>query len=114
MRFRVLVVQVVRCFEDGNVVHVSGKVDPADDVETINLELGLRDLQQIEQKLERNAKSRVKGSPAETEALEKAAAVLNDGFPLRSADLTPEEVCVDQADALSLSSFLLWTGWLTD
>ena len=82
----------MRCFEDGNVVHVAGKVDPADDVETINLELGLRDLQQIEQKLERNTKSRVKGSPAETEALEKAAAVLNDGLPLRSADLTPEEV----------------------
>lgn len=45
--------QVVRCFEDDDIVHVSGKVDPLDDIDVINLELALADLAQIEKRLER-------------------------------------------------------------
>ncbi|KAG1658050.1 hypothetical protein FOA52_008304, partial [Chlamydomonas sp. UWO 241] len=45
--------QVVRCFEDDDIIHVSGKVDPLEDIEVINLELALSDLGQIEKRLER-------------------------------------------------------------
>lgn len=56
--------QVVRCFEDDDIVHVSGKVDPLDDVDTINLELALADLAQIEKRLERLRKG--EGARGET------------------------------------------------
>jgi len=49
-------VQVVRCFEDDNVIHVAGKVDPTDDTDVINFELALADVAQIEKRLERFAK----------------------------------------------------------
>ena len=52
--------QVVRCFEDEDVHHVNGKVDPAEDVETINFELALADVSQIEKRLERLKKGRAK------------------------------------------------------
>jgi len=52
--------QVVRCFEDEDVHHVNGKVDPAEDAETINFELALADVAQIEKRLERLKKGRAK------------------------------------------------------
>ena len=52
--------QVVRCFEDADVHHVNGKVDPAEDAETINFELALADVAQIEKRLERLKKGRAK------------------------------------------------------
>lgn len=53
-------VQVVRCFEDKNVIHVAGKVDPVEDIDVINFELALSDITQIEKRLERIAKGRAK------------------------------------------------------
>lgn len=55
-----MILQVVRCFEDPDVHHVNGKVDPAEDVETINFELALADVTQIEKRLERLKKGRAK------------------------------------------------------
>ena len=52
--------QVVRCFEDKDVIHVAGKVDPVEDTDVINFELALADITQIEKRLERIAKGRVK------------------------------------------------------
>lgn len=52
--------QVVRCFEDADIHHVNGKVDPAEDAETINFELALADVTQIEKRLERLKKGRAK------------------------------------------------------
>ena len=52
--------QVVRCFEDENVIHVAGKVDPVEDTDVINFELALADITQIEKRLERIAKGRAK------------------------------------------------------
>ncbi len=52
--------QVVRCFEDEDVIHVNGTVDPAEDAETINFELALADVAQIEKRLERLKKGRAK------------------------------------------------------
>ncbi len=59
--------QVVRCFEDSNVVHVAGKVDPVADTDVINFELALADIAQIEKRQERLKKGRAK-TPEETAA----------------------------------------------
>ena len=52
--------QVVRCFEDENVVHVAGRVDPVEDIDVINFELALADISQIEKRLQRIGKGRAK------------------------------------------------------
>ena len=88
------IVQVVRCFEDGNVVHVSGKVDPLDDIAVINLELALADLSQVEKRMDRLHKSRGKATPAEQvefNALERIKASLSDAVAARSVELSDEE-----------------------
>ena len=84
------IVHVVRCFDDENVVHVDGSVDPIRDAELINLELILADLAQVEKRLERVKKDR-KADPKEAGALEKVAAVLNNDEPARNADLDEDE-----------------------
>eukprot|EP00586_Coscinodiscus_wailesii_P004052 CAMPEP_0172488928 /NCGR_PEP_ID=MMETSP1066-20121228/18652_1 /TAXON_ID=671091 /ORGANISM="Coscinodiscus wailesii, Strain CCMP2513" /LENGTH=364 /DNA_ID=CAMNT_0013256449 /DNA_START=233 /DNA_END=1327 /DNA_ORIENTATION=+ len=85
------IVHVVRCFEDENVIHVDGSVDPVRDAELINLELVLADLAQVEKRLEKVKKERSKGDPNEKSALEKIAAALNEDLPARSVDLDDEE-----------------------
>lgn len=86
------IVHVVRCFEDENVIHVDGTIDPVRDAELINLELALSDLAQAEKRLERAKKDLKKGGdPAEVSALEKIINVLNSDSPARNADLTEEE-----------------------
>jgi len=87
------IVHVVRCFEDDDIIHVAGSVDPARDIEVINLELGLADLDQVERKIDRTRKlaRTSKEAQLELEALEKINAVLNEGKPARQAQLTDEE-----------------------
>jgi len=85
------IVHVVRCFEDENVVHVDGSVDPLRDMEVINLELMLADLEQVEKRLARVAKERTKADPNEKAALEKLQAALLEGKAARSVDLSEEE-----------------------
>ena len=92
------IVQVVRCFEDPNVIHVSGRVNPLDDIEVINLELILADLQMAENtlsRLEKQAKGKKELQPA-VEFLKKAAEHLNQNLTLRTLPLTPEEEEVAQ------------------
>lgn len=87
------IVHVVRCFDDDDIIHVSGVVDPAQDIEVINLELALADLSQVEKRLER-AKKQSKGNKdlqVEIEVLEKIVALLNEGQPARQLTLTEEE-----------------------
>jgi GTP-binding protein YchF len=82
------IVHVVRCFDDPDVLHVMGSVDPVRDRDVIDLELALADLQQVEKRLDkarRTAKTGNKEAQAEVEALEQANAVLGEGKPLRSA-----------------------------
>lgn len=89
------IVHVVRCFEDDDVIHVSGSVDAVRDIEIINLELSLSDLSQVERRVSKSkSKSRVKGSedPNETTALAKLETALNDGKTARSIDLSDEEL----------------------
>lgn len=88
------IVHVVRCFDDDDIIHVSGSVDPVRDIEVINLELILSDLSQIERRIERTRKSArtSKEAQLELEALEKLTAGLNAGKAARHLDLTEEEL----------------------
>lgn len=98
------VIQVVRCFEDENIVHVEGSVDPIRDIETIQIELALADLASVEKRREkanRSAKSGDKAAKAEIDVLDKIQPVLENFQPIRSADLSDEE------RALVKSFFLL-------
>lgn len=75
------IIQVVRCFDDENTIHVAGKVNPIDDIETINTELALADMASVEKRLARitkQAKSGDKDSIAEEKVLNKLAELLND------------------------------------
>ncbi len=89
------IAHVVRCFENENVVHVSGRVDPVSDIEVINTELALADLLTVEKALARYAKAARAGGDKEAQrlvaVLEKALAGLNEGRPVRALDLYDEE-----------------------
>ncbi len=85
---------VVRCFEDDNVIHVANKVDPADDIDTINMELVLADMDSAEKaifRVSKKAKAGDKDAKAEIDVLEKVKAHLEQGLTLRQLDLSPEQ-----------------------
>ena len=87
------ILEVVRCFEDSNIVHVDGSVDPLRDIETINLELVFADLETIEKRLDR-ARKMLKADKKygfEVETLEKVKTALEAGKAARSLDYTDEE-----------------------
>ncbi|MBD1884489.1 redox-regulated ATPase YchF [Microcoleus vaginatus] len=87
------IVHVVRCFENDDIIHVAGSVDPIRDIDIINLELILADLAQIERRLERTRKlaRNNKEAQAEVDVLEKLVEVLNAGKPARQYNFTDEE-----------------------
>ena len=92
------IVHIVRCFEDPNVVHVAGRVDPVSDIEVINTELALADLAAVDKQLARSTKVAKSGGDKEArrlvEALEKILPALNDAKPVRGVDLYAEEKAV--------------------
>jgi GTP-binding protein YchF len=92
------IAHVVRCFDDPNVVHVAGKVDPVSDIEVINTELALADLQTVDKQLAKWSKVAKSGGDKEAQrlvaALEKIAPALNEARPARSVDLYEEERAV--------------------
>lgn len=88
------IVHVVRCFQDDNITHVSGKVDPISDIETINLELILADIETVEKRIDRsrkNMKSGDKKYAQEVEALERIKEALYADIPARGVELSDEE-----------------------
>src|SRR5262245_49885754 len=91
------IVQVVRCFEDPDIHHVAGSIDPVRDIETITTELELADLEAVKKRLERVAKDAKRG---DKQALEEEAVLnklephLNAGKPALTLSLTPEEKAV--------------------
>ncbi|NQE32553.1 redox-regulated ATPase YchF [Microcoleus asticus] len=87
------IVHVVRCFDNDDIIHVAGSVDPQRDIDIINLELILADLAQIERRLDRTRKlaRNNKEAQAEVDVLEKLVAVLNAGKPARQYSFTDEE-----------------------
>jgi GTP-binding protein YchF len=90
------IAHVVRCFEDDNVVHVCGKVNPVSDIETINTELALADMAAVDKQLAKYQKTARSGGDKEAQrivaALEKVQKVLNEARPARTADLYAEEI----------------------
>ena len=89
------IAHVVRCFEDPNVVHVTGKVDPVSDIEIVHTELALADLATVEKQLAKYAKVATAGGDKDAQrlvaVLEKVQATLNACRPARATDLSPEE-----------------------
>jgi GTP-binding protein YchF len=89
------IAHVVRCFDDPNVVHVAGKVDPVSDIETINTELALADLDAVQKQLSKHQKVAQTGGDKEAQrlvaALKKVEAVLDAGRPARTTELSKEE-----------------------
>jgi GTP-binding protein YchF len=92
------ITHVVRCFDDPNVVHVYGKVDPLADIETITTELALADLATVEKQLVRYAKAARAGGDKEAQrlvaVLEKCQAVLNEARPISTLELDDEQRAV--------------------
>ncbi len=88
------IAHIVRCFEDPNVVHVDGAVDPLRDIEVIQTELNLADLDTVDRRMlrsQKQARSGDKKLQAEMEVLEKVRAGLNQGRPARALDLSEED-----------------------
>src|SRR5574344_923172 len=95
------IIQVVRCFDDANTIHVSGKVDPIDDIEIINAELALADLSSVEKrqaKISKSAKGGDKEAVLEAGALEKLTKLLAAGtFINLEENFTEDEIPVVKA-----------------
>ena len=87
------IVHVVRCFEDGNVVHVDGSVDPLRDIETINLELIFSDIEILDRRIQKSTKAAKadKSVAAEVEFLKEIMAVLEDGKCVRTMDFSEDQ-----------------------
>lgn len=87
------IVEVVRCFDDDNIIHVEGNIDPIRDIETINLELILSDLELVEKRIQRLQKD-IKGNKSlqvELDLMIRIQGVLEEGHSVRTLDLTEEE-----------------------
>ncbi len=88
------IAHVVRCFDNDDVIHVAGKVDPLDDIEVINTELALADLESVDKQLykaTKNAKSQDQDAIKLRDVLQKMSAHLGDGLPLRTLELNDGE-----------------------
>src|SRR5580765_1354332 len=94
------IVQVVRCFEDADIHHVAGSVDPVRDIEVINTELVLADLEAVKKRLDKVAKDAKRGdkaAQAEESVLKKLEPSLDAGKPALMVALTPEEKVISKA-----------------
>lgn len=88
------IIHVVRCFEDENITHVSGVIDPLSDIETIQLELVFSDLEMVEKRLDKLGRQKKSGDPEairEFEVLDKLRVGLEEGIPARAIALTEDE-----------------------
>ena len=105
------VAQVVRCFEDGNITHVEGSIDPLRDIEIINTELCLADMESVEKRQERLVKLLKTGDkkvPIEKAVLDKVLAGLSEAVPARRLGLTEDEL-----EKLYTVPFFIWTNYDT-
>ena len=106
------IVHVVRCFDNDDIIHVAGSVDPARDIEIINLELGLADLAQIERRIDRTRKQARASKDAQFEltVLEKLSAALNEGKSVRQISLTEEEAATIKGLGLLTSKPVIYAA----
>jgi GTP-binding protein YchF len=112
------IVNVVRCFEDENVIHVAGKVDPIADIEVIQTELCLADLSTVEKSLQRYTKQARAGGDKEAQrlvdVLKKCEAALNEAKPVRSIDFSKEELAVLKPLCLITAKPAMFVGNVAD
>ncbi|WP_027108092.1 redox-regulated ATPase YchF [Lacticigenium naphthae] len=104
---------VVRCFDDENITHVSGRVDPVEDIETINLELALADLESVDKRIARTAKiakTKDKDAVAELALLEKIKPVLEEGKPVRMLEFNEDEEPIVRSFFLLTSKPVLYVA----
>ena len=105
------IVHVLRCFEDSDITHVEGSVDPVRDAETIETELMLADLDSLERRvvpLQKKAKGGDKDAKAQVDVMEAALVALRDGKPVRSVAFGPEERALVKAMGLLTSKPVLY------
>lgn len=111
------IVHVVRCFDDTNIVHVEGNVDPIRDIETINLELIFSDLEVLERRMDKTnkaARSGDKKAQEELQFMEKLKLHLEAGKPVRTYDMTPEEEILVEQYFLITSKKVLYAANLSE
>lgn len=111
------IVHVVRCFKDDNVVHVDGSVDPIRDIETINLELIFSDLDTMEKRIEKTAKTAKGGDKKAKEdlvLLDRIKSCLEAGKPVRSMEVTEDEEKVIKELFLLTSKPVLYVGNISE
>lgn len=104
------IAEVVRCFEDGNITHVEGSIDPIRDIEIINTELCLADLESVEKqqlKIQKLLKSGDKTAPAKNALLTRLVGALGDAKPARQVEMTKDEKeMIRELDLLTLKPIL--------
>ena len=104
--------EVVRCFDDGNIIHVNGDIDPIRDIETISIELMLSDLEIVTSRLSRIEKkavmSRDKEALKEVELLKKIRNGLEENIPVRHMELSEEELLMIKSFALLSSKPIIY------
>ena len=111
------IAHVVRCFDHDGIIHVEGRVDPLSDIEIINTELALADMDTVERALHKAGKLSKGGNKDamfEQKALEKIKAHLDIGNPVRTLDLSPEEVQVSQRLFLLTAKPVLYVANVAD
>lgn len=111
------IAHVVRCFEHSDVIHVEGRVDPIDDIEVINTELALADMDTVEKALNKAGKLSKSGNKEallEKQMLEKIKAHLDIGHPVRTLELSPDEVLASRRLFLLTAKPVLYIANIDD
>lgn len=111
------IVHVVRCFQDDNIVHVEGSIDPIRDIETINLELILADLEVLERRIEKGVKAvrgGIKDAKFELEVMERIKAHLESNKPVRTMQFTDEEKAIVKGLFLITSKPILYVANISE
>lgn len=111
------IAHVVRCFESSDVIHVEGRVDPIGDIEVINTELALADMDTLDKallKAGKNSRSGNKDAIFETDTLQKVKAHVDQGFPARTLELTPEEQLIIRRLFLLTAKPVLYVANVSD
>ena len=110
------IVHVVRCFENDDIVHVEGSIDPLRDIETINLELIFSDMEMLERRIDRTAKALKgdKGLQTELDFFKRVYAVLEEGKPARFVECTPEEAAMLSTVSLLTAKPVIYAANLSE
>ncbi len=110
------IVQVVRCFENENIVHVDGSIDPIRDIDTINLELCLADLETANKRLDKARKSLKadKKFQIEVDLFEKICKILEEGKPIRSLELNEDEKDIIKDSFFLTAKPMLYVGNISE